>query len=713
MMIETAGRQDGKTANSPDDIAEVVLEIRDLRVTYGREGNQVEAVRGVSLAVRAGEALGLVGESGCGKTTLAFTAIGYVAPGGRVTSGQVLYRGRDVFSFSPDELQRLRGRDVAMVYQNPMTSLNPSMRVGDQVAEVIQIHEGVSAAQAHHRAIVLLDSVHLPEPAEIAQRYAHQLSGGQQQRVVIAMGLACNPSLLILDEPTTGLDVTTEATILDLVDELKSTTNAAIVYVSHNLGVIARICDRVAVMYAGEISEAAPIETLFAHPRHPYTAGLLTAVPNLSRAGHPLTPIAGQLPRPGQLPRGCTFAPRCRYARDICTGEHPPLIDVGDQHHSRCFFWPEVRINGGRQSIHRRTVNETQASRTPILEIDDLRKSYVHRQGLTGSRAVKAVDGVSLELAAGETLAVVGESGCGKTTLSNCIIGLQPPDEGEIRLFGKTLKSRASARPKELRRQIQVVFQNPDTALNPAHTVGEIVGRPLRLFHGLRDGNEVRQRVERILASVNLDGSFLERYPVQLSGGQKQRVGIARALAAEPSIVVCDEPVSALDVSIQATVLNLLRELQDERSYSYLFISHDLSVVRHLADRVAVMYLGQIMESGATSQVFAPPYHPYTEALVSAVPVPDPMVVQERIRLDGPVPGAGDLPPGCPFQSRCPRKLGPICETEAPPVRVAGEGHAIRCHIPLVDLVRFGSVIEPTPTFEAAADRGSSTEPLC
>jgi peptide/nickel transport system ATP-binding protein len=348
---------------------------------------------------------------------------------------------------------------------------------------------------------------------------------------------------------------------------------------------------------------------------------------------------------------------------------------------------------------------------SPLLEINDLHKSYVHRRGITGaSRVVKAVDGVSLELAAGETLAVVGESGCGKTTLSSCIIGLQPPDDGEIRLFGKTLQPRATARPKELRQQIQVVFQNPDTSLNPAHSIAEIVGRPLRLFHGVRDRGEIRRRVERILAQVNLDGSFLDRYPDQLSGGQKQRVGIARALAAEPAVVVCDEPVSALDVSIQATVLNLLRELQDERSYSYLFISHDLSVVRHLADRVAVMYLGQIMEMGTTSQVFAPPYHPYTEALVSAVPVADPTVVQERIRLEGPVPGVGNLPPGCPFQTRCPRKLGPICETEAPPMRVAGDGHTIRCHIPLDDLTCFGPVIALTPISGDIADRGSRTE---
>jgi peptide/nickel transport system ATP-binding protein len=334
----------------------------------------------------------------------------------------------------------------------------------------------------------------------------------------------------------------------------------------------------------------------------------------------------------------------------------------------------------------------------PILEIADLRKYYTQRRGVFGEdRVVKAVDGVSLDLKAGETLAVVGESGCGKTTLSNVVIGLQPPDGGEMRLFGQPLKDSASARPKERRRQIQVVFQNPDTALNPAHTILEIVGRPLRLFQGVRDKQEMRERVTRILGTVNLDASFLDRYPAQLSGGQKQRIGIARALAAEPSIVVCDEPVSALDVSIQATVLNLLKDLQNEEELSYLFISHDLSVVQHLADRVAVMYLGQIMETGTTEQVFSPPYHPYTEALVSAVPVANPNAVQERIRLQGPVPGAGSRPAGCPFQTRCPRKIGPICEQEAPPVQVAAEGHTIRCHIPLAELSQLRPVIELTP----------------
>ena len=479
---------------------ETVLEIEDLRVTYGHPPHEMEAVRGVSLAVHGGEVLGLVGESGCGKTTLAFTAIGHVAAGGRVVAGSVRYRGADVFSLPPSALQQLRGRDVAMVYQNPLTSLNPSMRLGDQIAEVLRIHEGLSAKAAMARAIDLLEQVHLPNAPELANRYPHQLSGGQQQRVVIAMSLACNPSLLILDEPTTGLDVTTEATFLDLVVELKQISNSAIIYVSHNLGVIARVCDRVAVMYAGEIAEEAPITELFANPRHPYTAGLLAAVPNPGQAGAPLTPIPGQLPRAAQMPPGCAFAPRCRYATDICASERPPLVTAGhDDHRSRCFFWPEV----GKDQPSRRIARSTRRrhAEAPILEVDELEKSYVERRGILPGRRhdhiANAVDGVSLQVGAGETLAVVGESGCGKTTLANCIVGLLKPDAGDIRLFDAPLQPLAGDRPKDRRRQVQIVFQNPDASLNPAQTVGEIVGRPVRLFRGSGTAGRCASRWQR------------------------------------------------------------------------------------------------------------------------------------------------------------------------------------------------------------------------
>jgi peptide/nickel transport system ATP-binding protein len=690
-------------------MTEPVLSIRDLHLSYGSGPARVRAVRGVSFDIRPGEVLGVVGESGCGKSTVAFAAMGYVAPGGQITDGEILYQGQNIATMAAGDLQRLRGNEITMVFQNPLTSLNPSMTVGDQIIEVLQYHAGMRESEAKQRAVDLFESVHLPSPEDVIHRYPHQLSGGQQQRVVIAMGMACDPALLIMDEPTTGLDVTTEATILDLIAELKEKTNAAILYITHNLGVIARVADRVVVMYSGEVAEEASVEELFESPRHPYTTGLMGAVPDVTRANIALRPIPGQLPRPGSYSGGCAFAPRCSYAQEICTQEHPELDPVGGGHYARCFFSDQVSLS--REEIERSDDQTPGISDgAAVLAVEDLRKYYEQSLGIlpwsSNKRVIKAVDGVSFEIGERETLALVGESGCGKTTLSSAIVGLTDDVDGTMMLRGETLKPNVKDRPKIQRQELQIVFQNPDSSLNPAHTIYEIISRPLRLFRGAEVKGRVQEEVTKILESVNLHESYLWRYPSQLSGGEKQRVAIARALAANPKMIICDEPVSALDVSVQATVLNLLKELQDDHGYSYLFISHDLSVVRYLSHRVLVMYLGHVMEIGPTDQVFEPPYHPYTEALTSAIPLPNPRVEQSQIRLEGSVPSAANPPSGCPFQTRCPRKIGAICEEEFPPLHNAGDGHMIRCHIPMDELRAVEPVIrhrkrEEAPLVEA------------
>lgn len=670
-----------------------VLSIKDLHLSYGSGPGRVRAVRGVNFDINPGEVLGVVGESGCGKSTVAFAAMGYIAPGGRITKGEILYHGKDIVTMRSSELQRLRGNEIAMVFQNPLSSLNPSMTVGDQVIEVLLQHTGMRVSEARARAIELFESVHLPSPEDVLHRYPHQMSGGQQQRVVIAMGMACDPALLIMDEPTTGLDVTTEATILDLIAELKEKTNAAILYITHNLGVIARVADRVVVMYSGEVAEEANVSELFVNPRHPYTTGLMGAVPDVTRAEFALRPIPGQLPRPGSYAGGCAFAPRCSYAQEICTQEHPSLDPVSDGHFARCFFSDQVSLEREEAGVLSEVSPAIEGD--AVLEIKDLRKYYEESLGIlpwsSKKRVIKAVDGVSFEIGEKETLALVGESGCGKTTLSSAVVGLLDDVDGEMILSGKRLEPKIKQRPKNQRQELQIVFQNPDSSLNPSHTVYEIISRPLRLFRGDEVKGRVQEEVTSILESVNLHESYLWRYPSQLSGGEKQRVGIARALAANPKVIICDEPVSALDVSVQATVLNLLRRLQREHGYSYLFISHDLSVVRYLSHRVVVMYLGHVMEIGPTDHVFEPPYHPYTEALTSAIPLPNPNVEQSQIRLEGAVPSAANPPSGCPFQTRCPRKIGAICEQEFPPLKDAGNGHMIRCHIPLEEL----NAVEP------------------
>jgi peptide/nickel transport system ATP-binding protein len=673
-----------------------VLSIKDLHLSFGSGPGRVRAVRGVSFDIQPGEVLGVVGESGCGKSTVAFAAMGYVAPGGSITHGEILYQGRNIATMRSSEIQGLRGKEIAMIFQNPLTSLNPSMTVGEQVVEVLQHHSGMRESEAEKRAIDLFASVHLPSPESVIHRYPHQLSGGQQQRVVIAMAMACDPALLIMDEPTTGLDVTTEATILDLVAELKEKTNAAILYITHNLGVIARVADRVVVMYSGEVAEEATVDDLFGRPRHPYTTGLLGAVPDVSRANIALRPIPGQLPRPGAYSGGCPFQPRCTYAQDICVQEHPPLDPVEDSHYARCFFADQVSLE--REEVELEPEHRARmADAEPVLKVNHLKKYFEQKLGMlpwsSNKLVVKAVDDVSFEIGERETLALVGESGCGKTTLSSAIVGLADDVDGEMTLAGRKLEPKVKHRSKSQRQELQIVFQNPDSSLNPAHTIYEIISRPLKLFRGNEVKGRLQEEVTSILESVNLHESYLWRYPSQLSGGEKQRVAIARALAANPKVIICDEPVSALDVSVQATVLNLLKKLQDEDGYSYLFVSHDLSVVRYLSHRVMVMYLGHIMEIGPTDQVFHPPYHPYTEALTSAIPLPNPQIEQAQIRLHGTVPSAADPPSGCPFQTRCPRKIGAICEQEFPPLKDAGDGHMIRCHIPLEELKAVKPVI--------------------
>ena len=679
-----------------------VLTIRDMHISYFARGQEIKAVRGINLTVNAGETLALVGESGSGKSSVAFSTMRGLDAAGRLMHGSIHFHETDLLSLGPRELRSIQGSRIAMVYQDPQTALNPAFRIGEQIAEVVNEHTAASGWQARQRVLDLLDEVNLPDPAGVYLRYPHELSGGQQQRVLIAMAFACNPELLIMDEPTTGLDVTTEAHILDLVAKLKKTHGSAILYITHNLGVVARFCHRVAVMYAGEIVEEGLVSRVFSKPAHPYTRSLLTCIPrlDLSKRDRALNAIEGRLPNLADLPGGCIFAARCNERQDACENTSVTLDPVGDDATDfvRCLRWREMpefqfdRHTRDVNAMHTATILDT------LLEIENLRCYYQLRRGIkefvTGGAAkhVHAVDDVDLVLARGQTLAIVGESGCGKTTLGRTVVGLQSATAGDLVFEGNQLAGIARAREPDLRRRIQIIFQNPDATLNPQKSVGETIRRPLDLF-GLVSAAEQKNRVAELLQSVNLPPSFAQRYPHELSGGEKQRVAIARAFAAEPELIVCDEPLSALDVSVQAAILNLLVDLQKTSKTAYMFISHDLSVVRYLSDQVAVMYMGRLCEIGTPEEVFVPPYHPYTEALLSAISIPDPSIEQEIVRLEGPVPSPINLASGCRFASRCPRKVGEICEREDPPLYQFGDNHRLYCHIPREDLEKMRPVI--------------------
>ncbi|MGH7319844.1 MAG: dipeptide ABC transporter ATP-binding protein [Candidatus Rokuibacteriota bacterium] len=677
-----------------------LLEFQQVRISYFIRAGEANVTPGLSFSLARGEALGLVGESGCGKSTVALAIMRYLGQAGRIVSGRILFEGRDLARVSEDELRQVRGRRIAMIYQDPMASLNPVMTVGRQLMEVPMIHEGAGEAEARECAIRMLAEVNLPDPQSVLGRYPHQLSGGQQQRIVIAMALIARPALLIMDEPTTGLDVTVEAAVLDLVRDLRRRHDSAILFISHNLGTVVRVCDRIGVMYGGELVEEGSIREVFANPRHPYTRGLLDCLPTLGRdkRGAPLIPIPGQVGSLLTRPPGCGFAGRCPHVElGRCTTGPIPIEPVAGEagHRVQC-----VRAAELPHWEHRRVetaASGAQAAPKVVLAMDRLRKFYRQSRGIFGRGRgwVRALNDVGLFATKGATLAIVGESGCGKSTLASVLSGLQTATAGSVNLDGTEVGQVAiDARPRSLKRKLQMVFQNPDSTLNPSHTVGYAIGRALRQLRRLSPA-DARREVERLLAVVKLPPEFAGRKPHQLSGGQKQRVAIARALAGDPEVIVADEPVSALDVSVQAAIINLLNELQADRAATLVFISHDLSIVRYLADHVAVMYLGKVVEFGRVEAVFGPPYHPYTEALLSAVPVPDPADQRERIVLEGVLPSATDVLEGCPFATRCPRKVGPICDDTPPPEQRLGDGHRIACHIPADELTRLHEVGVP------------------
>ncbi len=667
-----------------------VLKVENLEVTYSTRLGPAKAVRDVSFEIWPGDAVGLVGESGCGKSTLAFAIMNHVARNAEVTGGRILFCGEDMVKKSGRQLNRIRGNQIAMVYQDPMAALNPSLRIGVQLTEVLVEHKASSRDAAWAECIRMLDRVHMPDPRTVMERYRHQLSGGQLQRVVIAMALLTNPALLVMDEPTTSLDVTVEAGILDLIDELKREFGVTILFISHNLGVISRVTDRVAVMYSGELVEQGPVRNIFRNPQHPYTAALLRCVPRIGGSRQPgiIQPIRGKVPALHEAPPGCVFEPRCDRARNRCRLEHPEFVGIGDENFVRCFFAGSP--DPADSAVARSVAAEAEPSpgeEGPILKIEGLRSYYNALDagfgGLDGSRTkgfVKAVDDVTLVAPRTATVGIVGESGCGKSTLAKCIAGLESPNAGTMDFVGVDVARIVEQRPVELLKELQMIFQNPDSTLNPKRTVGEAIARPLQLFDTV-PGADIRNEIVRLLEAVRLGETYLDRLPRQLSGGEKQRVALARAFAGRPTLVLCDEPLSSLDVSVQAAVMNLLLEFQQRFDTTMLFISHDLSVVYQFCDSVAVMYLGRICEVGPTEALFAPPYHPYTEALLSAVPVPDPSVERTDIRLPGTVPSALDPPSGCRFHTRCPRKLGPVCERESPPWRQVTKEHRICCHI--------------------------------
>lgn len=666
---------------------DILLDVRDLRVTFGQGARAVRAVDGVDFRIRRGETFALLGESGCGKSMTALALLQLVPrPAGRITGGQVWFDGRDLLDLSEQQMRGVRGHRISMIFQEPMTSLNPVMTVGEQIGEVLAQHLGLGGRARRERAVALLDAVGIPAPARRVDDYPHQLSGGMKQRVMIAMALAGEPDLLIADEPTTALDVTIQAQVLELLAKIQQETGMAMLLITHDLGIVAETVDHVAVMYAGQIVEAASRQAFFARPLHPYSRKLFAAVPDRRKRGRRLETISGTVPPLDRRFTGCRFAERCDEAWLRCREQAPAWIELaeeGEPHGVRCLrYQPGIDAPAvARPPAAGEAAEAPPGEAEPLLEVRDLKVHFPIRKGLFKRVVgqVYAVDGVDLRIPAGRTLALVGESGCGKTTAGKALLRLIEPTAGEVRFEGTDLLRLPAARMRRLRSRLQIIFQDPFSAMNPRMMIRSIIEEGMRAQGIVRTPAERARRVAELLEQVGLPPEAAQRYPHEFSGGQRQRICIARALAVEPKLLVCDEPTSALDVSVQAQTLNLLRDLQKRLGLGYLFITHNLSVVAYLAHDVAVMYLGRIVEQGPVDAILDDPRHPYTRALLSAVPTLD-ADGREIIRLEGELPSPIEPPTGCHFHPRCPDAM-PVCTESYPGPVTLADGRVVKCHL--------------------------------
>ena len=658
---------------------EILLQVKNLKTRFTTPEGVARAVDGVSFHIHRGETYALVGESGCGKSVTAQSIMQILQkPAGYVADGKVLFEGRDLVTMSEPEKRRIRGNRISMVFQEPQTSLNPVFTVGNQMAEVFRVHRDMARSEIRRESIRMLDRVGIPDPEQRIDEYPHQLSGGMKQRVMIAMAAACRPDVLIADEPTTALDVTIQAQVLQLIEQLREEINTAVLLITHDLGVVRQVADRVGVMYTGKIVETTGCEELFSNPLHPYTRKLLQSIPSRMGRGERLSVIPGTVPPALDLPEGCTFADRCFAAQDDCRGQFPPLEEVRPGHQVACYHWTtteEESTAEGEEQVETQREPEGEG-----LCLDGLKVYYPIRKGLFKKVVghVQAVDGVDLEVPPGSSTALVGESGCGKTTLGKAIMGLEDVYDGTIHYGDLNLASARGRALKTLRRQIQIVFQDPYSSLNPRMRVQDIIGEGLKTHRLTAGRDEYESRIDELLEMVGLTPDARIRYPHEFSGGQRQRICIARALSVDPEVLICDEATSALDVSVQAQILNLLGKLQKRLGLSYLFITHDLSVVEYFADYIYVMYMGEIVEKGPVEGIFENPRHPYTKALLAAAPTIDEASGLPKLQLEGNVPSPSNPPCGCRFHTRCPIARE-ICEHKPPPTFVVENCH-VRCH---------------------------------